>query len=147
MDLTKVVSLALGVGIFLFVFWLVKERRLREKYAILWLSTSAFIILLTMSRKFLEVAALSIGIYYPPSLLFLVGVLFLLMVTIGHSVSLSRLSETNPKLAQEVALLRKQVDREREKREEAELERLKSEEPKRLGGREDEGKQRKTVAG
>jgi hypothetical protein len=63
-----------------------------------------------VSRRLLEVAALSIGIFYPPSLLFLVGVLFLLMVTIGHSVSLSRLSESNHNLAQEVALLRKQIE-------------------------------------
>jgi hypothetical protein len=99
------------------VVWLVKERRLREKYALLWLCTSAFIILLTVSRRVLEVAALSIGIFYPPSLLFLVGVLFLLLVTIGHSVTLSRLSESNHNLAQEVALLRKQIEDQKETRE------------------------------
>lgn len=110
MDWAKIVSLALSVAIFGFVTWLVRERRLREKYALLWLSTSLFIILLTVSRHVLEVVALSIGIFYPPSLLFLVGVLFLLMVTIGHSVTLSRLSESNHNLAQEVALLRKQIE-------------------------------------
>lgn len=110
MDLTKIASLALSTGIFFFVVWLVRERRLREKYALLWLCTSLFVILLTVSRRFLEVAALSVGIYYPPSLLFLVGVLFLLMVAIGQSVTLSRLSESNHNLAQEVALLRKQVE-------------------------------------
>jgi len=109
-DLTKIASLALSTGIFFFVVWLVRERRLREKYALLWLCTSLFVILLTVSRRFLEVAALSVGIYYPPSLLFLVGVLFLLMVAIGQSVTLSRLSESNHNLAQEVALLRKQVE-------------------------------------
>ena len=110
MDWAKTVSLALSMCIFAFVLWLVRERRLREKYALLWLSTSLFIIMLTASRRVLEVAALSIGIFYPPSLLFLVGVLFLLMVTIGHSVTLSRLSESNHNLAQEVALLRKQIE-------------------------------------
>jgi hypothetical protein len=110
MDWAKTVSLALSIGIFSFVIWLVRERRLREKYALLWLTTSLFIIMLTASRRVLEVAALSIGIYYPPSLLFLVGVLFLLMVAIGQSVSLSRLSESNHNLAQEVALLRKEIE-------------------------------------
>ena len=110
MDLTKIVSLALSAGIFFFVLWLVRERRLREKYAILWLCTSVFVILLTASRRLLEVAALSVGIYYPPSLLFLVGVLFLMAVAIGQSVTLSRLSESNHSLAQEMALLRKKLD-------------------------------------
>lgn len=110
MDFTKLISLTVSGGIFFFVIWLVRERRLREKYALLWLSTSLFVILLTVSRRFLEVAAQSVGIYYPPSLLFLVGVLFLLAVAIGQSVTLSRLSESNHCLAQEVALLRKQVE-------------------------------------
>ena len=110
MDLTKIVSLALSAGIFFFVLWLVRERRLREKYAILWLCTSLFVIVLTASRRVLEVAALSVGIYYPPSLLFLVGVLFLMAVAIGQSVTLSRLSESNHNLAQEMALLRKKLD-------------------------------------
>ncbi len=109
MDLTKVVSLSISLTIFFFVVWLIKERRLREKYALLWLFTSLFIILLTISRRVLEITALSVGISYPPSLLFLIGVLFLLMVAIGQSVSLSRLSQSNHKLAQEVALLRKTV--------------------------------------
>ena len=110
MDWTRIVSLSLSVTIFVFVVWLIRERRLREKYALLWLSTSLFVILLTVSRRILEVTALSIGIYYPPSLLFLVGLLFLLMVSIGQSVSMSRLSEGNQKLAQEVALLKKKLE-------------------------------------
>lgn len=109
MDLTKIVSLSISLTIFFFVVWLIKERRLREKYALLWLFTSLFIILLTISRRILEITALSVGISYPPSLLFLIGVLFLLMVAIGQSVSLSRLTQSNHKLAQEVALLRKTV--------------------------------------
>ncbi len=109
MDLTKIVSLSISLTIFVFVVWLIKERRLREKYALLWLFTSLFIILLTISRRILEITALSVGISYPPSLLFLIGVLFLLMVAIGQSVSLSRLTQSNHKLAQEVALLRKTV--------------------------------------
>lgn len=110
MDTTKTVSLIISIGIFLFVIWLIRERRLREKYALLWLLTSLFVIMLTASRHILEVTALSLGIYYPPSLLFLVGVLFLLMVAIGQSVTLSRLSDSNHKLAQEVALLKKTLD-------------------------------------
>jgi len=79
-----------------------------------------------------EATALAIGILYPPSLLFLVGVLFLLLVAIGQSVTLSRLSESNQHLAQEVALLRKlieddRVQREKEREKEREREREKAE--------------------
>ena len=116
-DWAKLVSLTLSTGIFAFVLWLIRERRLREKYALLWLLTSVFVILLSLSRRVLEVTALSIGIMYPPALLFLVGVLFLILLNIGHSVSLSRLSDSNHRLAQEVALLRRQLEEERERSE------------------------------
>lgn len=109
LDITKLVACGFSIVIFILVVWLIRERRLREKYALLWLGTSLLIIVLAVSRRPMEIAAQAIGIYYPPSLLFLLGLLFLLAVTIGHSITLSRLSETNMKLAQELALLRKEL--------------------------------------
>jgi hypothetical protein len=100
----------MSTAIFAAVVWLIRERMLREKYALLWLLTSAFVIVLSFSRRLLESLSLAVGIYYPPSLLFLVGVLFLLAVTIGHSITLSRLSDSNLRLAQEIALLRRELE-------------------------------------
>ena len=91
----------------LFVIWLIREGRLREKYALLWLFTSCITIALAISRHALEATAIAIGIYYPPSLLFLLGLLFLLLVNIGYGTSISRLSESNHRLVQELALLKK----------------------------------------
>lgn len=110
MDVTRLVSLLLSGSILTLVIWLIRAGRLREKYALLWLFTCIIIILLAASRRFLETTAIAVGIYYPPSLLFLLGLLFLLLVNIGYAVSLSRLSESSHKLAQEVALLKKELN-------------------------------------
>ena len=109
MDVTRLIALLLGGSILAMVIWLIRAGRLREKYALLWLFTSFVVIALAVSRRLLESVAIGIGIYYPPSLLFLLGMLFLLMVNIGYAVTLSRLSESNHKLAQEVALLKKEL--------------------------------------
>lgn len=109
MDTTKIVSLSFGFCILGGVLWLVRERRLKEKYAILWMAASGLIVLLASSRKFLETIATTVGIYYPPSLLFLLAVIFLITVNISFSITLSRLSDNNRLLAQEVALLKKKV--------------------------------------
>ena len=109
MDITRLVSLLLSGSILTLVIWLIRGGRLREKYALLWLFTCLIIIILAVSRRLLETTAIAVGIYYPPSLLFLLGLLFLLLVNIGYAVSLSRLSESNHKLAQEVALLKKEL--------------------------------------
>ena len=107
MDVTRLVSLLLSGSILTLVIWLIRAGRLREKYALLWLFTCMIIIALAVSRRLLETTAIAVGIYYPPSLLFLLGLLFLLLVNIGYAVSISRLSDSNHKLAQEVALLKK----------------------------------------
>jgi hypothetical protein len=114
-DITRLVSLLLSGSILTLVIWLIRAGRLREKYALLWLFTCIVIIVLAASRRILEATAVAVGIYYPPSLLFLLGLLFLLLVNIGYAVSLSRLSEGNHKLAQEVALLKKALEDLKEK--------------------------------
>ncbi len=110
MDITRVVSILLSSSIFILVIWLIREGRLREKYSLLWLCTSIVIIGLSVSRHVLETVAIAVGIYYPPSLLFLLGLLFLLLVNIGYGTSISRLSESNHKLTQEIALLKKALE-------------------------------------
>jgi uncharacterized protein DUF2304 len=109
-DVTRLVSLLLSGSILTLVIWLIRAGRLREKYALLWLFTCIVIILLAASRRLLETTAIAVGIYYPPSLLFLLGLLFLLLVNIGYAVSLSRLSVSSHKLAQEVALLKQELE-------------------------------------
>ena len=110
MDITRVVSILLSSSLLVLVIWLIRERRLREKYALLWLCTSFLIIGLSASRHVLEKISIAVGIYYPPSLLFLLGLLFLLLVNIGYGASISRLSESNQKLIQEIALLKKAIE-------------------------------------
>ena len=110
MDVPKLIALTFGVGIFGVVMWLIRERRLKEKYSLLWLFTSIFIIILASSRQLLEFIAAAVGIYYPPSLLFLLGVIFLLVINITFSITLSRLSDANRQLTQEIALLRKELE-------------------------------------
>jgi hypothetical protein len=117
MDVTRLVALLLSGTIFVLVVWLIREGRLREKYALLWLFTCLVIIALAASRRVLETVAIIFGIYYPPSLLFLLGLLFLLLVNVGYAVSLSRLSQSNHKLAQEIALLKQELAENRKNKE------------------------------
>jgi hypothetical protein len=85
---------------------LVRRRKLREKYAFLWLGVGAGGLILGVSRGLLDRLAHAVGIAYPPTLLFVFAVLFLLIVC-GHlSWEVSRLEERTHILAEEIALLR-----------------------------------------
>ncbi|MDQ2984966.1 MAG: DUF2304 domain-containing protein [Actinomycetota bacterium] len=98
------------------IFELIRSRRLRERYALLWLLTSISMLVLALWRGALGKLADLMGIAYPPSALFVLGALFVLLVLLDYSTVISKLSEQNTALAQRLALLENRV-REREARE------------------------------
>ena len=109
MDLLKILAIFGSGSVFVVVVELIRRGRLKERYSLLWLCASALLLLLSLSRGVLEYLSHAMGIYYPPSLLFLLAFLFLLLITLHFSVVLSGLSEKNKKLAQELALLRQEI--------------------------------------
>ena len=109
MDLIKILAI-LGSGSVLFVvIELIRRGRLKEKYSLLWLFAGGVLLVFSSSRAMLESVARLLGVYYPPSLLFILAFLFLLLITLHFSVVISGLSDKNKKLAQELALLRQQM--------------------------------------
>jgi hypothetical protein len=110
MDLLKILAVAGSGTVLLAVLELIRRGRLKERYAILWLLAGGVLLLLSSSRGLLDSIARLFGIYYPPSLLFLLAFFFLLLITLHFSVVLSGLSEKNKKLAQELALLRQEME-------------------------------------
>ena len=97
-----VVSLLLLLG----VFELIRSRRLRERYALLWLVTGTVLVVLSAWRGGLNTIAGWLGVRgYPPAVLFAVGLLFVILVLLHYSTVISRLSDQNVILAQRLALL------------------------------------------
>jgi len=93
----------------LFILRLVRRRQLRAKYALLWLSVGIVFVVLGVSPLLLDKVAKRVGIDYPPALLFLVGIIFLLLVVVHLTWEVSRLEERTRLLAEEMALLRTEV--------------------------------------
>jgi Uncharacterized conserved protein (DUF2304) len=109
------VSVAATVGsllLLLIVFELIRSRRLRERYALLWLLTGAVLLVLSAWRDGLNTIAGWFGVTgYPPAVLFAVAVLFILLVLLHYSTVVSKLSDQNVLLAQRVALLEARLAR------------------------------------
>ncbi len=95
-----------SVVLLVVVFELIRSRRLRERYALLWLLTGAVLLVLSAWRGGLNTIARWVGVEtYPPAVLFAVGSLFILAVLLHYSTVISKLSDQNSILAQRVALL------------------------------------------
>ena len=110
MDIVKVLAIAGSATVLLIVLELIRRGRLKERYSLLWLFSGVVMLVLSLSRGLLEFIARQVGIFYPPSLLFLIAFIFLLLITLHFSAVISGLSEKNKKLAQEIALLRQALD-------------------------------------
>jgi hypothetical protein len=67
-------------------------------------------LLMSSWRGLLDFVSHLIGIYYPPSFLFLLAFLFLFLIIMHFSVVISSLFESNKRLAQEIALLRRMLE-------------------------------------
>ena len=107
----QIVSILGSALVMLLVFHLIRRRKLREEYALLWFGASLVLILVAVWRDSLEYAARLLGVAYPPSVLLLGVIVVGFLLAIHYSVSLSRLAEQNQRLAQELALLRHDLER------------------------------------
>ena len=101
-----------AVILLLVILELIRRRRLQERYALLWLLTGIVILVLALWRGALGTLADAVGINYPPSALFVIGSVFILLVLLHYSTVISELSERNTRLAQRLALLEHRLDEE-----------------------------------
>jgi cell division protein FtsW (lipid II flippase) len=107
-------AIAASLLLLLVVFELIRSRRLRERYALLWLLTGLVLLVLSAWRGGLNTIAAWFGVQtYPPAVLFAVALLFVLAVLLHYSTVISKISDQNVILAQRVALLELEL-RERE---------------------------------
>jgi hypothetical protein len=118
MGQTPWVVTIVGVGaslvLVVVIFELIRSRRLRERYALLWLLTGLVLLALSGWRGGLNTIASWAGIEtYPPAILFAAGLLFVVLVLLHYSTVISRLSDQNTVLAQRVALLEARLTEER----------------------------------
>lgn len=111
-----VLGLVGSLSTLIVLFEMLRRRQLREKYAVLWGTVALGTIVLAVFPSVLTSMADLVGVEVPSNLLFFLASMLLLLVSIQHSFELGRIEERNRTLAEEVALLRLEVDRLAERR-------------------------------
>lgn len=100
-----------SVAMVFVVFEMVRQRRLMERYSLLWMAASLALLLLAIfSGALAELAAL-VGIATPSNALFAFGLGFATFMLLHFSVSISRLSDQNKVLAQKLAATEERLRR------------------------------------
>lgn len=96
--------------ILVFVFEMLRRQQLREKYAVLWIVIGAGTLVLAIFPQLLIWLAGVLGIQVPSNLLFTMALVLLIGVSLHVSWELSHTEDEIRILAEEVAILRTELD-------------------------------------
>jgi hypothetical protein len=106
----KIFALLICCLVFVVTVNLVRKRKLREEYSVLWLVTSIFMFVLVIRYDWLVALTNFIGAGLPTTTLFICSTIFLMLIAVQFSIKISELTEQIKNLAQENALLRAAVN-------------------------------------
>jgi hypothetical protein len=111
----SVAATVASVLLLVIVLELIRGRRLKERYALLWIATGVVLLVLSAWRDGLNTIAGWLGVStYPPAILFAAATLFVIILLLHYSTVLSALADQNTLLAQRVALLEERLDQVRD---------------------------------
>jgi hypothetical protein len=103
-------AILLALSIIVLVMWMLLTRRLREKYAVLWLVIGAGVLVLGIFPQLLLWLTSALGVQLPANLLFAVAIVLLLAVSLHLSWELSQAEDEVRRTAEEIAILHAQLD-------------------------------------
>ncbi|HEY5973319.1 MAG TPA: DUF2304 domain-containing protein [Geobacteraceae bacterium] len=103
-------ALLVSFAVFVFTIEMVRKKRLREEYSVLWLATSITMFTLIVKYDWLMAVTNLIGAVLPTTTLFLGSIIFLMLLCVQFSIKISRLSDQVKDLVQDNALLRHEFE-------------------------------------
>lgn len=103
---SNVFFLILAFLVIVMVVMQVRNQKMKEKYAALWLIVSVLIAVLALFPSLLLWLADATGVIVPVNLLFLLSIIMLIGVSLHLTLEVSKLSEETRTLAEEVAILK-----------------------------------------
>ena len=110
MPIFQLVSIIGSILIIIFLIELVRSRRLKESYSLLWFFIAFVFLVFSIWRDLLDSVAELLGVGYPPAALFLILIMGLYILSMHFSVVVSRLSEKNKNLSQKLGLMDKEIE-------------------------------------
>lgn len=103
-DKIQIFSILFSLFIFFFIFSLVKNRKIKEEYSLLWFAMSGCFLYLSLDRYAIDRLGDLFGVAYKPIVFTLLTTGFIFLLLIHLTAVITRLSEQNKELIQEMGL-------------------------------------------
>ena len=101
----QVTSTILGLFIASIILWLIRRDHLHSRHALWWLLIALMVTLLGIFPTLIDWLAIWLGVNYPPTLLFILGMGMILLKVIHIDLHQSDLERKIRRLAQRLAIL------------------------------------------
>ena len=101
----QLTSIILGLVLAGSILWLIRRDRLHSRHALWWLLIALLIMLLSIFPTFIDRIAGFLGINYPPTLVFVLGIGMTLIKVISIDLHQSQQERKIRRLAQRLAIL------------------------------------------
>lgn len=105
------VSFCISLAFATTILYLIRKRKLKEQYALLWLLMSAIMMILSLFPSILDELAVRIGIFYAPSLLHLLSVVAVLFILLHLTITVSSLTNRVVVLTQTLGLTEERIQK------------------------------------
>lgn len=102
----QVLAIIGSILFLIFIIELIRKRKIKEEYGLLWIFFSLVFIVISLWRQGLEVLSRLLGIFYAPAAFLLILIVAMLLILIQYSLVISRLSEHYKALNQQMGILR-----------------------------------------
>ena len=106
----QIISIIGALLFMFFIFRLITKGKLREEYSIVWIVCTLILIVFSFWRNGLDVIAKLLGVYYAPALIFLVAIFAIIIFLVHLSVVNSKQQRQIKDLAQDIALLKSNLE-------------------------------------
>ena len=107
----QIIALAGSILFMAGVVELIRRKKIKEAYALLWLIFGGIFMLFSFWKNGLDYFAGIVGIYYPPALLFLILIVAIILILVNYSIVISSQNDKIRILTQELALMKKEMEK------------------------------------
>lgn len=108
---TRAIAIIGSIMLLGFVIELVRRRRMKEEYSVLWSLTALTLLVMAVVPSLLNTLTTAIGAVLASSTLFFTGLIFALLMLLHFSVRISSLERNLTALVQELGLMSVERDR------------------------------------
>ena len=107
----QIIAVIGSVLLFFFILELIRKKKIKEEYSLLWLFISIIFFVVSLFRNMLDNLSRFVGIAYPPVAFLLILIMAIFLILIQFSIIISKQAENNKNLTQEIGLLNERIEK------------------------------------